>query len=278
MTIYPPPLLHPVRRSSPVLLSVPHAGREYDAKLLANAARGRRSLETLEDPLVDRLAWRAIAAGFGAVIQQVPRAVIDCNRGEEELDPGAIEGIGSQAIGARARAGIGLIPARTRRDGALWRRRIDREELERRIAGVHLPYHRAIEAGLDRLVIDHGSALLLDCHSMPPSSGVADVVIGDRHGTTAAGWVRDQVAFSARDLGFRVAYNAPYAGGAIAARHGRPAESIHAIQLEISRALYLQADGRQPSSGFDRVSRLIERVATDASLALQDMPYAQAAE
>ena len=77
MRPYPPPTLHPPRASFPVLLSIPHAGREYDAAILSNAAQGKKSLETLEDPLVDRLCWRAIAAGFGAIIQNVPRAVIE---------------------------------------------------------------------------------------------------------------------------------------------------------------------------------------------------------
>ena len=69
MAHYPPPTIHPSRRSLPVLLSVPHSGRAYDESVLANAAKGRQALESLEDPLVDRLAWRAVAAGIGAVIQ-----------------------------------------------------------------------------------------------------------------------------------------------------------------------------------------------------------------
>src|SRR5436190_14828287 len=131
---YPPPTIHPSRGSLPVLLSVPHSGHDYDAAVLNNAAQGRRSLETLEDPLIDRLVWRAIAVGIGAVIQLTPRAVIDCNRGEEEVDPAAIAGVSPAPVGPRARYGLGLIPSRTHRHGALWRRPIDRGELEVRIA------------------------------------------------------------------------------------------------------------------------------------------------
>src|SRR5262245_30737852 len=125
---YPSPIIHPPRSSLPVLLSIPHSGRDYDACTLATAVGGRSGLDVLEDPLVDRLAWRAIASGIGAVIQPVPRAVIDCNRGEEELDPAAIAGIGLTAVGPRARHGLGLIPSRTYRHGSLWRRPIDRAE------------------------------------------------------------------------------------------------------------------------------------------------------
>jgi N-formylglutamate amidohydrolase len=42
--------------------------------------RGRDSLRPLEDPLVDRLVWRAQALGLACVVAEAPRAAIDCNR------------------------------------------------------------------------------------------------------------------------------------------------------------------------------------------------------
>ena len=89
------------------------------------------ALEMLEDPLVDRLAWRAIAAGIGAVVQPVPRAVIDCNRDEEEVDPARDRRNRPGPVGPRARHGLGLVPSRTHRHGALWRRPIDRDRARR---------------------------------------------------------------------------------------------------------------------------------------------------
>ena len=128
MRPYPPPTLHPPRGSLPVLLSVPHAGREYDEAILANAAQGIRSLETLEDPLVDRLCWRAISAGFGAVIQNVPRAVIDCNR-----DPARPDAMPEASDGSAIPGNVGLTAA----DRAL------------REAEGFAPYHRRIAGALD---------------------------------------------------------------------------------------------------------------------------------
>ena len=279
MDLYPAPILHPPRKPLPVLLSVPHSGREYDEAVLANAAQGRRALETLEDPLVDRLAWRAISAGIGAVIQPVPRAVIDCNRDEEEVDPAAILGISPAPVGPRARYGLGLIPSRTHRHGRLWRRPVDRDELMRRIGQVHRPYHQAIADALAGHVAVHGEALLIDCHSMPSRPrGQAEVVIGDRHGTSAAGWLVAEAARLAREAGFRVALNDPYAGGAIVARHGRPHLGVHAIQLEIGRETYLAADGRTAAAGFNRVASLIETLAIGLGEALLDRAMPAAAE
>ena len=279
MDLYPPPIVHPPRGPLPVLLSVPHSGRDYDAALIANAAQGRLSLETLEDPLVDRLAWRAIAAGVAAVIQRVPRAAIDCNRDEEEVDPAAILGISPAPVGPRARHGLGLVPSRTHRHGRLWRHPIERTELARRIEQVHRPYHAALSSGLDALASIHGEAVLIDCHSMPARAhGQASVVIGDRHGTSSAGWVSGEAARLARQAGFRVALNDPYAGGAIVSRHGRPHLGIHAIQLEIGRETYLERDGRTPGPGFDRVAALIEALASGLGQALLDRSVPAAAE
>ncbi|HVF36736.1 MAG TPA: N-formylglutamate amidohydrolase, partial [Sphingomicrobium sp.] len=221
---YPLAIVHPARGPLPVLLSVPHSGRDYDQALLANAVQGRRSLEPLEDPLVDRLVWRAIASGVGAVIQPVPRAVIDCNRDEEEVDPAAVRQISPAPVGPRARHGLGLIPSRTQGHGPLWRRPIEQSELNARIEQVHRPYHRALAERLAGLQAAHGEALLIDCHSMPARpGGRVDLVIGDRHGASCAAWLSGQAARLARSAGFRVALNDPYAGGAIVARHGRPA-------------------------------------------------------
>lgn len=275
---YLPPTIHQPRGSLPVLLSIPHAGRAYDPDVLANAAQGRRSLELLEDPLVDRLCWRAVAAGFGAVVQNIPRAVIDCNRDESEVDPAAIIGISPAPVGPRAKFGLGLVPSRTHRHGALWRRPIDRPELLRRIEHVHRPYHRALSEALEKLVGQFGAAILIDCHSMPARRGQAEIVVGDRHGSSAAGWVAAEVTRVARDAGFTAALNDPYAGGAIVTRHGRPAEAVHAIQLEIDRSTYLKMDGRTPGVGFDRIASLVETIATVVGNSMLDRSLRDAAE
>jgi len=279
MPLYPAPIVHSPRNGLPVLLSVPHSGRNYEDALLANAVQGRRSLETLEDPLVDRLVWRAVSAGFGAVVQPVPRAVIDCNRDEEEVDPAAVLNISPAPVGPRARHGLGLVPSRTHRHGRLWRQPIQREELKRRIEQVHRPYHEAVAGQLSLLAELHGEALLIDCHSMPPRNrGQAEIVIGDRHGTSSAGWVGEEAAAIAQAAGFQVQLNDPYAGGAIVARHGRPDAGIHAIQLEIDRSTYLEGDGRTPGKAFDRVACFIERLAAGLGQASNGRAIAIAAE
>ena len=258
---FPAPALHPARNGLPLLLSIAHAGRDYPQWLAASAFDGRASLEPLEDPLVDRLAWRAIAAGYGAVVALAPRAMIDCNRAEDDLDPALIDGAPPAPAEGRARLGLGLIPSRTARHGPLWRRRLSRAEVETRLDQAHRPFHAAIEAALAGLRAAHGSALLLDLHSMPHRPGQAQIVIGDRHGSSADPWVAALVMRIAEARGFSVAHNAPYAGGHIVARHGRPAANVHALQIEIDRSADCQRDARTPGPGFERIATLIAALA-----------------
>ena len=103
MTPLASPIVHPPRGDLPVVLSVPHSGRDYPDWLVDNASRGKAALSSLEDPLVDRLVWRALKRGCGAVIARAPRAAVDCNRAEDDVDPSVIDGVGRGPVTARAR-------------------------------------------------------------------------------------------------------------------------------------------------------------------------------
>lgn len=257
-------------RGGPVLLSVPHSGRDYPAALIARSRLGRASLERLEDPLVDVLVAGAIDRGTAAIIARAPRALIDINRAPAELHPTAIAGRHGEAPTLRARAGLGLIPTRVSGLGDLWRAPIDETELARRIADIHRAYHDALATHLSLAATRWSDVLLLDCHSMPPRApGEANVVIGDRHGSSAAPWLVEAAEAIARRRGFTVARNAPFAGGHVIERHGRPDKGVHAIQIEVDRAAYCQRDARTPGPGFDRVALLFETLADELTALLR---------
>jgi N-formylglutamate amidohydrolase len=270
---------------SPVVLSVPHAGRSYSPELLNASRLPRETLETLEDRLVDRLVWRAVAGGASAIVALMPRAEIDLNRDEREVDaamitppPPSREVLPSP----RTRGGLGLVPSRITGAGPIWRDRMPRCELARRIEEIHRPYHAALTELLEAARAQFGIAILLDCHSMPPRAGAigvgAGVVLGDRHGTSIAPELLLAAAEAARSSGFEVARNEPYAGGYITLRHGRPAEGIHALQLEIDRTTYLDPALRAPGPGFDKAARMIAAVASTLAGRALEPPQAIAAE
>ena len=279
MTPLPPPLAHPARGPYPVLLSVPHSGRDYPNWLIDMAAGGRPSLTALEDPLVDRLIWRAVGKGVGAIVAQAPRAAIDCNRGEDEIDPSVVEGARRSRVTARARGGLGIVPARTLQHGFLWRRAISPAQLDDRLDQAYRPYHQAVADELSLLLDRFGCALLLDCHSMPPpAAGIASVIFGDRRGRTADAWLSEEALAIADRWGFTAGLNEPFAGGHVIERHARPAHGVHALQIEIDRSCYLDARLSAPGPGFDRAAGLIEALAVGLGEALLGRQFATAAE
>ncbi|MGQ0559395.1 MAG: N-formylglutamate amidohydrolase, partial [Sphingosinicella sp.] len=108
-----------------------------------------------------------------------------------------------------------------------------------------------------------GVAVLLDVHSMPPRSrNEAKLVFGDRYGATAEPGLVQAAIAAARAAGYATACNAPYAGGYVIDRHGRPERGVHALQIEIDRSIYLDVELRAPGPGFAEACRLIETIAT----------------
>lgn len=270
----------PWRHGPPVVLSVPHSGRDYPAWLLDLARGGKTSLEPLEDPLVDLLAAPAIAAGAAAVIARAPRALIDCNRSEREVDYGLMPGAAAGSDGGpRARSGLGIVPSRTPSGGLLWKGPLRTEDYRARLATAYRPYHAALAAALDQLRGHHGAAVLIDCHSMPERApGQPRIVLGDRHGRSAARRLRGAALAIVEEAGFRCGINQPFAGGWIVERHGQPETGIHALQVEIDRSIYLDRRTGGRAAGFDRAASLLAALAAGLGAMLSGDGEAMAAE
>ncbi|WP_209347899.1 N-formylglutamate amidohydrolase [Pontixanthobacter sp. CEM42] len=238
----------------PVLIAVPHAGRVYPESLAKRMRRPDYSSIRLEDRHVDQLASLvARQTGAGLLVAHAPRAMLDLNRATDDVDWDMItnsrpDGVRHSLANRRARSGLGLIPRRLPGLGEIWSGMTSQVELDARIRQVHVPYHSALSAALQTMRDQWGAALLLDFHSMPPLKKAnrddlpAQFVLGDRFGASASDRLVASALQKLSDDGARVAHNRPYAGGYVLDRHAAPARSIHAIQLEICRSLYLEND------------------------------------
>lgn len=247
--------------ASPVILSVPHAGRDYPLALRAALRVPLDALVALEDRHVDRLAIAARSAET-LLVQRPARAWIDLNRAESERDPRIDDGADRQAMqapSAKLRSGLGLVPRRIGRYGDLWRRPFAGEAIAARITADHRPYHRALVTALAAARARFGAAVLIDVHSMPPLANAA-IVFGDRYGRAAATRFVHRLEAEAEAAGLSYALNAPYAGGHILDRHGDPAHGIHAVQIEWNRAIYLDAALDQPGPGLASAARTFRRM------------------
>lgn len=253
----------------PILIAVPHAGRAYPADLAALMRNQGAASLRLEDRFADLVA-EAVARETGAalLIAHAPRAMIDLNRAPDDVDWDMVAGGAPEprvrlAAGRRARSGLGLVPRRLPGLGELWKRRITREELTARVEQVHKPYHLALAGGLESLRDRWGAALLIDLHSMPPlgpkrgADAAPDFVIGDRFGASCDGSLSAAACEHFTQAGRRVAHNRPYAGGYVLDRHAAPGRGLHALQVEICRSAYLDAQLHEPGPGLAAVARVL---------------------
>ena len=271
----------------PVILSVPHAGRDYPDALLAAARVRPGLLRRLEDRWVDLLARPLIARGFSVLVARAPRAMIDLNRHEREVDPGMIADAPRDAAwhsSAKLRGGLGLFPRRMPGASELWQRPLCWAEARERIETLHRPYHAAIAHRMRAARDAHGHAILIDLHSMPPlpPAGAGQVppgvVLGDRFGRSASTQLMALAAEIVESHGVSVAQNHPYAGDHLIERHGNPDRGLHALQVEIDRRLYLDAALEQPGPGVARMQAVVTDLAEALAVELPRAGYAMAAE
>jgi N-formylglutamate amidohydrolase len=250
----------------PVLVAVPHAGRCYPASVTEAMREPAWGPARLEDRYADVLG-EAVARATGAalIVAHTPRAVIDLNRAPDDVDWTMIAGasgrrIPHSAANRRARSGLGLVPRRLPGLGEVWRHRLAAAELDKRIAMIHRPYHRAIGKTLEQLRDRWGAALLLDLHSMPPLGQAgegAEFVVGDRFGAACAPVLSALALQRLAAADRRVAHNRPYSGGFGLDHHAARRRGIHAMQIEVCRSTYLDAHMDKPGPRLPAVVRTL---------------------
>ena len=186
----------------------------------------------------------------------------------------------------RVAGGLGTVARVVGDAQEIYDQRIPVDDALHRIESLYKPYHRALRRLFSNLHRDYGTAMLIDCHSMPSTAGHKDerprpeFVLGDRYGTSCVGVVAETVEKTLRTLGYNVSRNKPYAGGFITEHYGNPAAGLHAIQLEINRGLYMDERRYARSSTFGTLAADLETLARRLSeIPLEELrPYRAAAE
>jgi N-formylglutamate amidohydrolase len=254
----------PQEQTVPFVFASPHAGRNYPSTFLAASRLSHLTLRRSEDAYVDELFAGVPELGIPLICAQFPRVYVDANRAATELDETMFEAMPSVEIGLptpRVTAGLGVVP-RVVRDGAeIYREKLAPGEAAERLSRFYRPYHTALAGLVQATLARFGTAVVVDCHSMPSGAAVPDVVLGDRYGASAGSGLVRRAELAFEDGGFATARNMPYAGGYTTVLYGRREQGIHAIQIELNRGLYLDEDRVQHASGFERMRvRLMESV------------------
>src|SRR3954469_8192370 len=277
-------VLEPAEYKGPVLFNSPHSGSIYPRDFLASSRLDIGTLRRSEDSFVDELMAGVVAQGFPLMHAHFPRCYVDVNREPYELDPRMFEGrlpSFANTRSMRVAGGLGTVARVVGDAQEIYNQRIPIDDALRRIEGLYKPYHRALRRLLTRVHRDFGTAVLVDFHSMPSNVGAkddrprADIVIGDRYGTSCVPIVSEVTDEVFRALGYAVSRNKPYAGGFITEHYGNPAAGLHSIQIEVNRALYMDERRYQRIDSFSRLAADIMTLADRlAPIPLQELkPY-----
>jgi N-formylglutamate amidohydrolase len=256
-------IVAPVRQSVPLVFNSPHSGHCYPRTFLAASRLDERSIRRSEDTYVDELFLSAVDLGAPLLKANFPRAWLDVNREPYELDPKMFDGNlppFANIRSVRVAGGLGTIARIVSESEEIYAAPLDVTEGLARIDRVYKPYHQTLQRLIAATHAAFGHALLIDCHSMPSTvrSGQGgrlrpDMVLGDRYGASCAGEISDAAGHILSRLGYSISRNKPYAGGFITEHYGKPGMSVHAMQIEINRCMYMDERTLQPTIGFSRL-------------------------
>jgi N-formylglutamate amidohydrolase len=265
-------VIAPRRRSLPLVFSSPHSGDDYPAEFVAASRLSALELRRSEDSFVDELFCAAPEEGAPLLRALFPRAYVDPNREPFELDQAMFADPlpdYANTRSPRVACGLGTIARIVASGAEIYRDKLSFDEASARIHRHYWPYHTTLRQLVDETRADFGFCILIDCHSMP-SHGVAmnghkvasdlDVVLGDGHGQSCASAVIDCVEASLTAMDYRVGRNNPYSGGFVTRHYGRPSEGVHALQIEISRKLYMDEARIERSPELQRMKKDLRHV------------------
>lgn len=282
-------VLEPTPWRGPVVFNSPHSGRVYPRDFLASSRLDLATLRRSEDSFVDDLIAGVVARGYPVMRAHFPRCYVDVNREPYELDPRMFTGrlpSFANTRSMRVAGGLGTVARVVGDAQEIYDQRIAVDDALQRIESLYKPYHRSLRRLFTTAQREFGAAVLVDCHSMPSAAGGrddrprADIVIGDRYGTSCVPAIAETVEMTLRALGYSVSRNKPYAGGFITEHYGNPAAGLHAIQLELNRSLYMDERYYEPSENFSIVAQDLETLADEIGhIPLEELrPYRSAAE
>ena len=263
-------LSRPAAQTVPLLFNSPHSGNVYTDRFRDASALPLVRLRASEDVAVDRLFASVTRHGAPLLAARFPRAWLDVNREPYELDPKLLrENLPAHANtrSLRVAGGLGTVPRLVSEGMAIYRRAPSLAEVQWRIETVYRAYHDALRGLVVSTAARFGHAVLIDCHSMPSratgpkvAGRMPDIIVGDRFGTSCHSVFSQAVVAAFRERGYLVTRNKPYAGGFITEHYGKPAQGLHAVQIEINRALYMDETGFVPNAGFAGLQADIECV------------------
>lgn len=217
----------------PLLISVPHDGRDIPDDIAARMSDAGRSIPDTDWHVAELYAF-AREMGANTVVANYSRYVVDLNRAADDaaLYPGQVA--------------TGLCPLQTFAGAAIYREGgVDDAEKAHRVETYWRPYHEHIRSTLDALRGQHGYALLWDAHSIPSAvprlfdGELPHLNLGSNSSASCSPEIEAAVAGVATASSYSSVINGRFKGGYITRHYGAPKDNIHALQLEIAQRAYM---------------------------------------
>ena len=259
------------RPAAPVVFDSPHSGQTYPDDF--DYVVPREVIRCAEDMFVDELFGGAPRHGAVLLAALFPRSYIDPNRSLCDLDAELLDSPWPEPLepGEKTRQGYGLIWHTCPPDLRMYKRKLTGEEVRKRIDDYYLAYHSTLDASLKRLHRRFGHVWHINCHSMP-TFGVttspngrrlrrAEFVLGDRDGTTCEPDFTALIRETLENFGYSVRINSPYKGVELVKAYSNPDVGRHSIQVEISRALYMDETTFEQTRGFEGLKSNLSKLA-----------------
>ncbi|WP_303982844.1 N-formylglutamate amidohydrolase [Dongia mobilis] len=255
---------------SPVVFDSPHSGYDYPGDF--DHAVPRDVLRRAEDAFVDDLYEGAPDLGAGFLKALFPRAYIDPNRHEDEIDSDMLSEPWPRPVRAseKSEMGLGLIRRLIKGRVHIYDRPLTVTEIMARIESYHRPYYAELENMLESRVSGFGAVWHVNCHSMRTTGRKGgksiprdDFVLGDREGESCDPAFTEFVAECLRNMGYSVQINHPFKGAELIERFGRPLEGRHSLQIEVNRGLYMDEDRIEKHAGFGQLKGDIDQLIGD---------------
>jgi N-formylglutamate deformylase len=219
----------------PIILSVPHCGTAFPEEIVSDFDPERAAALDDTDWYVDKLYDFAPAMGITMIRAHYNRWVIDLNRAPD-----------SQPLYTDGRIITGLCPTTDFHGNAIYQQHEpDPAEIERRLERYYFPYHLKVQELLDEATARFGKVLLWDAHSIRRyvpainKEKFPDLILGSVDGRSAHPALIDSALAGLQSGTYGLNHNHPFKGGQITRSFGKPQENQHALQLEMSKQLYM---------------------------------------
>ena len=227
------------RGSTPLLVSIPHAG-----ELVPKAIHDRLTPQARQLPdtdwYVDRLYQWVSQRGGGLLVANYSRYVIDLNRPPDDAP-------------LYTAVGSGLLPERAFDGKLLYQEGMqpDADDAQQRLQQYWQPYHEKLATELAENRHRFGYAVLLDAHSILSTvpalfeGTLPDLNLGSNLGSSASpGLVTAGVAALGTDPYYSTVLDGRFQGGYITRHYGSPGNAVHALQLEMAQSTYMNEQSR----------------------------------